>query len=342
MHPRVHYLRLLDEVNEKFDKPDWPTISSWLKDEAQQDRVRRELFVPHSVPALEQSSEPLLQPGDLVRTPILTRQATYQVPPRCQLAGSLHSLGTVELGESVQVAQDVLACNTIRWQGGAHSTVRTLVAPHVHIGSPAGTVLGGIWCDTLTSDEKGADLAPGLVVQGIVVVDAPTNGLLVVGANSQMGGLYVQGNIETQRHVTASYLQASGSVQLGRDNHLGYVQARQIHAATNCQLGVLVSEETIHLAKGSVVDTLRAQGDVVLEQGVTITGNLMVSELGIFKVPVGPGWHSQRDHWFYALPDESLLPYSEESARPPNSRLVALRSLSHALWQQIERLSGRG
>lgn len=342
MHPRIQYLRLLEEVNQRFEEPDWPTIRAWLESEAGQERVRQEGFVPTTVTALQATTEPSLQPGDTVRSPILTRQPDYRVPPRTTIDASLHALGSVTVGEGAILTSDLLAADEIRWQGGAGSVARNLVAPRIHISTPPGTVLGGLWCDELACDSEGADLAPGLTVQGMVVVDEPAGGKLVVGAGSSLGGLYVRaGEVESQQGVTISHLQARDAVRLGRDNRAGYVEASAVNTGSRCHLGVVVSGGPVVLGKESAVDTIRARGDITLAEGVTVTGPLLLSEGGSFQIPTGGGWHSDRAHWFYVLPGDELRPYQEGAGRPEGSQIMAIQSLTHALWMQMERLAGR-
>jgi hypothetical protein len=343
MQPSIYYLQLLDEINRRFEQPDWPSVREWLEEQADRERIREDPFVPTSLETLAEAGDFVLHAGDVIRSPLLIRNTEYAIPPHCQLTASLHALGSVEIGQGVQITEDVLASDTIRWRGGAKSVVRNLVAPHVHLDSPSGTIQGGIWCNTLSSNEQKIDLAADSVVQGVVVVDQPTNGKLIVGRGSRVGGLYVQGDIETKAEVSCSSIQAQGNIQIGRQNQIGFIEGNQISANRHSKLGVIVSHGTVKLAKSCVVDTIRAQEDIVLDETVIVTGHVLLSEEGRLHIPPGTRWHSRREHWFYMLAGDtqSLQPYTDELARPAQSQLLVIRALTHSLWEQIVRLSGR-
>lgn len=341
MQPSINYLNLIDEINHQFEEPDWLTISQWIENRAPDERVRHEPFLPISVETLSNHNEPVLYPGDIVRTSILSRQAEFYVPPYCQLGESVSGLGSLMIGEGVTIMKDVFAQDSIHWAGGAESSARNLVARHIHLDTPPRSILGGIWCDSFGSTVEGVDLPPDSSIRGVVVVDEPKNDTLTIGAHSQIGGLYVKGHVETQARVTISYMQAKGDVYISRNNHIGYIQASEVDVATNCQLGVILSEGNVELAEGCLVDTIRAQGDIVLDETVTVTGNTLLSERGDFYIKPHTNWHTLRKHWFYVLPDDQLQPYVDDMQRPPESKLLIIRGLTHSLWKQIERLAGR-
>jgi len=341
MQPSIKYLNLLDEINHEFEEPDWLTVSQWIESRAPDERVRHEPFLPVSVETLSDRSDPVLYPGDIVRTSILSRQAEFHVPPHCQLGDNLLALGSLTIGEGVTIMKDVLAQDTIRWAGGAQSSVRNVVARHIHLDASPGSILGGVWCDSFDCAVEGVDLPPDCSIRGVVVVDEPLEGRLTIGAHSQIGGLYVKGHVETQARVTVSYMQAKGDVSISRNNHIGYIQANEVEAASNCQLGVILSDQNVQLAEGCVVDTIRAHGDIVLDESVIVTGNTLLSEKGDFYIKPHTGWHSQRQHWFYVLPGDELQPYVDDMPRPSDSKLLIIRGLTHSLWKQIERLAGR-
>ncbi|MBA3531618.1 MAG: hypothetical protein H0T73_06865 [Ardenticatenales bacterium] len=341
MDTRIHYLRLLNEVERRFDKPDWTNIRAWLEEEAGKERVRDEQFIPLSIQALNLSDEVALQPGDRVLGPIFSRTEQFRVPPGSQLGASLYGLGSIEVGENSQIIGDILALEQILWQGGATSSVRNLVAPRIRLSTPAGLIYGGIWCDTLYSDEKDAHVLPGTVVQGQVIVDEPADGVVVVGAESQLGGLQVQGTVETQRGVAASHIYANGPIRIGRNNRVGYVEGTDVWVESGSQIGQIVSSGDVALKRGVTVDTIRAVGNISLDANVTVTGSVLLSEQGQLRISGDKGWHTQRERWFYLLPDQELQPFVEGNAPPANSSLLALRSLTHLLWKQVQELSGR-
>ncbi|MGB0386440.1 MAG: hypothetical protein ACPGWR_16640 [Ardenticatenaceae bacterium] len=339
---RIHYLRLLNEISQKFEEPDWETVREWIEEQVSELRVRGDPFVPVSVGMLSESKDPVLHPGDVVRTTILARDAKFAVPPYCQIDESVLGMGSLHVSEGVTIGGDLLAHDAIHWEGGATSSVRHLVARDIYLSSPPGTIRGGIWCDSLLSaDIKGVNLPPDTVIEGVAVVDGASEGTFVVGAHSRLGGLYIEASVETQPQVTISHLQVSGKVELGRNNQIGYVEGTSVTADSNCRLGVLVSNGGVELGKGGVVDTIRAQGDIVLDESVVVTGHTLLSEKGNLYIKPGTGWHTNREHWFYVLPGEVLQPYGDDMPRPPHSKLLVIRTLTHSLWKQIERLSGR-
>lgn len=341
MDSRIHYLRLLKEIEGRFDKPEWDSIRGWLEEEAQKGRVREESFLPTSLKSLTDGYTVALQPGDIVPGPLLTRAERFTIPAGSQIGESVYGLGQVEIEQDCQIMGDVLALAEIDWRGGAESSVRNLVAPQIHLRAPAGVVYGGIWCDTIHSDERDAHLLPGLLVQGQVVVDEPAEGVLVVGADTHIGGLYVQGTIESQRGVVISHLIAQGPVRIGRNNRIGQVEGSEVWVESGSQVGQIISHGDVAIKRGVTVDSIRAVGHISLDANVTITGSALLSEQGQLRIPEGNAWHMQRQRWFYRLPDQSLHPYVEGESPPPNSSLLALRSLTHHLWAQLESLAGR-
>jgi hypothetical protein len=340
MPSRLDYARLLAEVNDRFADADGQAIRDWLHQQSTSERVRHDAFVPTSLTALETAAFPPLQSGDILASPILVQNDRFHIPAHCQLESPVQVLGTLHVERDVHAAETLCAEQQIIWHGGTHSEVQNLVAPRVKVESPAGMVRGGIWCDALTPDASGAHLPPKLRVQGVIVVDKP-DALVVVGHEAQLGGLVVQGAVRTEHGVAISHLSTRDGAQLGRHNQIGYVEAATIQADRDSHLGVVVSRGTVQLGAGCVVDSLRAEGDITFDGEVTVTGDMVVSQTGTMRIPAGEQWCSQRSHWFYALPDQTLIPYRPDSPRPEGSALLALRSLTHSLWQQTHQVAGR-
>lgn len=341
--PSLYHLHLLDEVSALFEKPDWAEIRAWINEKVRLNRIRQEPFVPMTVADLREGSDPALQPGDLVRTPILARGERFVVPHGCQIATSLHALGSVVLGAGVRVTGDLLACETIQWQGGAESFAQNLCAREIWIAAPGATVGGGIWCDRLhATGDEGVSLPAETTVRGVVVVAAPADGRAVIGADCRIGGLAVRGGAELRAGSQVSHLQAAGPVRLGMGSRAGYVEGAAVVAERGAQAGIIVSQGEVTLRRDVVVDSVRAQGDIFIDGDATVTGTLLLSTDGDFHIPEGPGWQSHRDHWFWLLPGNRLRPYRPGGERPAESGLIAVRSLTHRLWQQAEQLAGRG
>jgi hypothetical protein len=340
MPSRLDYARLLAELNDRFADADGQAIRDWLQQQSTSERVRHDTFVPTSLTALETATFPPLQSGDILASPILAQSDRFHIPAHCQLESPVQVLGTLHLERDVQAAETLSAEQQIIWHGGTQSELQNLVAPRIKVESPAGTVRGGIWCDALSPDASGAHLPPKLRVHGVIVVDKP-DAPIVVGHEAELGGLVVQGAVRTEHGVTISHLSTRDGVLLGRHNHIGYVEAATVQAERDSHLGVVVSRGTAQLGAGCVVDSLRAEGDITFDGEVTVTGDLLVSQTGTMRIPASEQWCSQRNHWFYALPDQTLIPYRPDAARPEGSALLALRSLTHSLWQQTHQVAGR-
>lgn len=340
MPSRLDYARLLAELNDRFTDADGQAIRDWLHQQGSSERVRHDIFVPISLTALETATLPPLQSGDILASPILAQSDRFHIPAHCQLESPVQVLGTLHLERDVHAAETLCAEQQIIWHGGTHSEVQNLVAPRIKVESPAGTVHGGIWCDTLTPDASGAHLPPKLQVKGIVLVDKPEI-TLVIGHEARLGGLVAQGAVRTEHGVAIGHVSVRDGVQLGRNNDIGYLEAALVQADRDSHLGIVISRSTVQLGAGCVVDSLRAEGDITFDGEVTVTGDVVVSQTGTMRIPAGDQWCSQRSHWFYALPDQSLVPYRPEAPRPEGSALLALRSLTHSLWQQTNQVAGR-
>ncbi|MGH2541867.1 MAG: hypothetical protein ACRDIB_03665 [Ardenticatenaceae bacterium] len=310
-----------------------------MEREAGHERVRGDPFVPTSVRALLDGGNVLLQPGDIVMTPVLACAERYVVPPGCRLGASLHAMGDVEIGRGVEIAEDVVASGTILWQGGTQSGARNLVGRVIHFGAPPGSITGGIWCETMQSDGNGLSLPAGASVRGIVVIGSAPPEAFVVGNDAQVGGLFVPGAVETRSKVVIGHLAAEGAVTVGRKNRIGCVEGAEVRVAPDALITFILSRGPVEVAGKSMVDTIRAGGEITLGVGVSISGSVLVSEQGDFHFAGGQGWHTQPTHWFYRRPDDSLYPYEPGVPRPEESSLVALRMLNHQLWRQAERLA---
>jgi hypothetical protein len=340
MPSRLDYARLLAELDDRLTDANGQAIRDWLQTRSTSERVRHDAFVPTSLTALETATFPPLQSGDIIASPILAQSDRFHIPAHCQLESPVQVLGTLHVERDVRAAETLAAEQFLVWHGGTQSEVQNLVAPRVKVESPAGRVRGGIWCDALSPDASGANLPPKLQVEGIVVVDKPDS-TVIIGHEAVLGGLVVQGTVRTEHGVAVSHLSVRDGVQLGRNNRIGYVEAATVQAERDSHLGVVVSRGTVQLGAGCVVDSLRAEGDITFEGDVTVTGDLIASQTGTMRIPAGEQWCSRRTHWFYALPDQTLVPYRPDVARPEGSALVALRSLTHSLWQQTHQVAGR-
>jgi hypothetical protein len=340
MPSRLDYARLLAELNERFATADGQTIRDWLQQQGMSDRVRHDTFVPTTLTALETATFPPLQSGDILASPILAQSDRFHIPAHCQLESPVQVLGTLHIERDVHAAETLSAEQQIIWHGGTQSEVQNLVAPRIKMESPAGTVRGGVWCDTLVADTSGAHVPPSAKVAGVIVVEKP-DGAMVVGQAAQVGGLVVQGSVRTEQSVNIGHLSVQESAKIGRHNRIGYVEAATVQAERDSTLGVIVSRGTVNLGTGCVVDSLRAESDITLGDNVTVTGDLISSAQGTFMIPTGDHWVNQRDHWFFALPDQSLTPYRPDAPRPQGAALVALRVFTHTLWQKTHQVAGR-
>ncbi len=340
MPSRLDYTRLLDEISRTFEAPDWESVREWLQRQGTSDRVRNDPYVPTHLSTLDTATFPPLQAGDIIASPILATAERFHIPTQCQVEAPVQVTGALHIERDVRAAEDMTSEQEIIWHGGTQSTVHNLIAPRIRLESPAGTVQGGIWCDSLAPDAGGTHLPPNVKIEGVVVVDKP-DAAVVVGRDAAISGLVVEGSVRTEHGVSLSHVKARDSLQLGRNNHIGYAEAASIQADKETHIGVLISHGTVQLGAGCIIDSLRAEGDVVLDGAVTFTGQTVVTQNGIFRFPADSGWHSKREHWFYALPDQTLLPYRPDLPRPSESSLVALRSLTHQLWQQVNHVAGR-
>jgi hypothetical protein len=130
-------------------------------------------------------------------------------------------------------------------------------------------------------------------------------------------------------------------VRTGRHNRIGVLEGHDIRIERDSRVAHLIGRGSVQVAQGSIVDTIRAEGDITLAPGVIVTGHVLSSATGSFHAGEGEAWHLRREHWFYQLPDESLQPYSPDDSRPRGSRLVALQALTHPLWKQAQLVAGR-
>ena len=340
MPSRLDYARLLEELNDRFVDADGQTIRDWLQQQGSSERVRHDVFVPDSLNALETASLPPLQSGDILASPILAQAERFHIPAHCQIESPVQVLGTLHLERDIHAAETVCAEEQSIWHGGTRSEVQNLVAPRIKIESPAGTVRGGICCDVLTPDAGGTHLPSHLNVKGVIVVEK-TDGTIVIGHEASLGGLVVQGAVRSEHGVVVRHLSVRDGVQLGRNNSIGYLEAATVQADRDTRIGTVVSRGSVQLGSGCVVDSLRAVGDITFDGEVTVTGDVVMSQNGTMRIPAGDQWCSQRNHWFYALPDQSIIPYRPDTPRPERSALLALRSLTHSLWSQTNQVAGR-
>lgn len=323
--------RLLNEITAHFAQPDWSDVQAWLQQSSGADRTVSQHTLPMGLNDLS-GGDPSLAPGDQVPNAVLLRAATATLPAGSQYDAPVFALGDVVVEEGVRLAHDLVVQGTLTWRGGESSYGRNISADTLRL-EQAGHFDGGLWCERL---EGG--IPANSRVRGIVVVSGATATPLTVGAGTHLGGLHTAGDVTVGNGAQISQILSGGEVVLGPEVRIGTLRAASVRIGPRSRVARAESDGALTIEAEAVVDSAEAAGDLHIGRDARLTGHTLVSKRGDIYADESERWHSNGRHWFYRLADGTLSPY-DRTSRPDGSSVVALRTLTHALWEQTMRLT---